>query len=77
MDSVLDFTIPQIKILEHNLYKICKAEAGKDESEESQPNANQIAFGATVKMLTERTGRKEFTIQEIMDPAGTIAKYKR
>jgi len=36
-----------------------------------------MAFGNTIKMLEEKTGRKEFTMQEIMNPAKTIKKYKK
>jgi len=36
-----------------------------------------MAFGHTIKVLEEKTGRKEFTMQEIMNPAKTIKKYKK
>lgn len=74
----MDLTIPQIKILEKYLYKICKAEAGQDDTEEKEKHkANRMAFGQTIKMLKEKTGRDNFTLQEIMNPPETIEKYKK
>lgn len=74
----MSLTIPQVKILEKYLYKICKAEAGQDEANEKEKHkANRMAFGQTIKMLQEKTGRKEFTMQEMMNPAQTIKKYKK
>ena len=77
-------TIPQLQILGRNLEKINKAENGKDEEgkpiksdeiEEDKYLVNRQAFGNTVRLLKERTGRKKFTQKEVLDPEGTIRKY--
>ena len=75
----MGLTIPQIRILESNLNRICKAEAGKEDNEmEDRENlANRMAFGGTLQMLKEKTGKESFTLQELSDPAGTLKKYKR
>ena len=78
LEYVLSLTIPQITILEHGLAKILRAEAGKDEDgAESGAEANTLALEGVVKMLIERTGRKNFTMEEIMNPEQTIEKYKK
>jgi len=59
-------------MLEKNLNLICKIEAG-EAKEDSRDNT--IATEATVRMLTERTGKKEFTLEEILNPLATIKKY--
>jgi len=81
LDQVLNYTIPQIKILEMNLYKICKAEAGGEDTgssaggEDTKNMANRLAFAGTIKMLKEKTGRSEFTMAELNNPADTIKKH--
>lgn len=79
IDYVCSLTIPQIVILEENLRKICEAEGGKESSSSGRSSeeneGNRLAFGETVKVLKKETGRKEFTLQEIMKPAETIKKY--
>ena len=75
--------------MEHNLARICRLEAGKagkdGKSEEPDMSGvgtdkalgNRMAFAATLSMLKEKTGRKEFSMQEMMDPMGTIKKYQK
>jgi len=73
-------TIPQIRILEKNLYKICKAEAGeeaKGEVVEGKNEAAREAMGYTVRRLKEKTGRDNFTMQEILNPTQTIEQHNK
>jgi hypothetical protein len=74
---VLNLTIPQIRMLEKNLYRICKAEAGGKE-EEVQEDKNGVAresVGYTVRRLKEKTGRDNFTMQEVLNPDQTIKQH--
>jgi hypothetical protein len=80
-EYILGLTIPQIRILLYNLFKILKAEAGSSEKSDNSNKydadkniANRTAFAATLKMLKEKTGRNEFTLEEIQNPAQTIKK---
>ena len=77
LEYLLSLTIPQIQILEHNLAKICRAEAGKEEDEVDKTTANSMALVGVIEMLQRETGRDRFSMDEIMDPAGTIKKYKK
>ena len=63
--------------MESNLAKICRAEAGEKEDELDKVDANTLALAGVAKMLKEKTGRETFTMQELMNPAQTIEKYKR
>lgn len=82
LDYILDLTVPQIRILQHNLFKIMKAETGDKGDEDAKTGsydadkniANRTAFAQTLKLLKEKTGRNEFTLQEIQNPAQTIKK---
>ena len=76
LDNCLSLTVPQLHILEENLSKICQVESGEDKKKNVAP-MNTKAAGETIKMLREKTGRNEFTYQELLNPADTIAKYKR
>ena len=82
LSYVTNLTIPQIKILEKNLSKILRAEAGEkdvdgglDRADTEKYLANRIAFGETLKMLKEKTGKDKFTMAELTNPAETIKKY--
>jgi hypothetical protein len=75
LDYILSLTIPQIKILEVNLGRILKAETG--ESDEERVNTNTMALEGVAKRLKEQTGKSEFTMQELMNPAETLKKYKK
>lgn len=89
LEYVCGLTIPQIKILESNLSKILKAENGTDKSsntnavpdsnsvDDNKNKANRLAFGDTVRMLKKKTGKESITLAEMMDPAGTIDKYRK
>ena len=49
---------------------------GKDgQGGDTGAEANTHALGATLALLKERTGRQEFSMEELQDPAGTLAKY--
>ena len=67
--------------MQRQLMKICKAEAGEktveDEVSMDVREKNAKVYGDTIAMLRERTGRQSFTINEVLDPAGTIKKYKK
>jgi hypothetical protein len=74
----MDLTIPQIRILAKNLAKIKRAEAGEKEIEENKTEIsddNKTHLGPIIKMLTEKTGRLKFTMDEILNPSATILKY--
>lgn len=36
-----------------------------------------MALEGVARMLKEKTGRSEFTMQELMNPAETVKKYKK
>jgi hypothetical protein len=36
----------------------------------------RVVLGPIIKMLTEKTGRTKFTINEILNPDETIRKFK-
>lgn len=74
MDEVLDFTIPQLIIFNKHLESFLKAEGGKDAG--SSASNNSKSFGATVKMLKEKTGKDNFSLIEVLNPAETIKKHK-
>ena len=78
-DYVINLTIPQIRILEKNLYKICKAEAGEEAEvkPEEKDETTRAAMGYTIKRLQKETGKDSFTMQEVLNPDQTIAKYKK
>jgi hypothetical protein len=75
----VNLTIPQIKILEKNLTKICKAEAGEKDTSSGNEEAvaNRLAWGSTIRMLEEKTGRKQFSLVEIMNPAKTLKDFEK
>lgn len=76
LEEVLSLTIPQLRILEECLVKICNTENGiKDKEKES--NSNTQGFAEVARMLKKETGRDSFTIQECMSPMDTIKKYKK
>ena len=35
------------------------------------------SIGYAIKMLKEKTGKNEFTMNEVLNPAQTIEKYKK
>lgn len=76
LDYVLDLTVPQIKILESNLSRICKMEAGKEDEDVEKVTANTLALTGTIEMLKKETGRDNFSMSEIMNPSETIRKYR-
>lgn len=79
LKDVLDLTIPQFQILNECLVKICKAESGEKEKAPDGSSGENMgqrrAMAETVKMLIAKTGRKKFTIDEVLNPAETIKKY--
>lgn len=81
LKDALNLTIPQIEILNNQLMRICKAEAGEKVIEDEVPmdvrDKNTRVYGDMVNLLKEKTGRQSFTFKELLDPAGTIAKYKK
>jgi len=73
LDYVCGLSVPQLIILESNLRKICDAENGVEAKNNEEKNvSNRIAYGATIRMLQEKTGRKEFSLTELMNPEQTI-----
>jgi len=81
LDDALQLTIPQISILENNLARFCRAEAGEKEpmsevSPETRDKYNAL-YGDIIKKLRAETGRNAFTFKEILNPGETIKKYKK
>jgi len=79
LKEVLGLTIPQIEIMEKQLVKICRAEAGEKNLDDNinpdiRENYNRL-YSDMVKVLREKTGRQSFTLKELQDPSGTIKKY--
>lgn len=81
LDAVLNLTVPQMMILQNQLMRICRAEAGEKDPGEDVPmetrEGNAKAWGGVIKMLQEKTGQKAFTFKELMDPVATIRKYAK
>ena len=84
MEDAISLTFPQLKMLENNLGKILKAENGSTEKEHKtkamniQTNdLNTMAFENTVKYLKDKTGKTEFSFEEIYSPDKTIEKYSK
>lgn len=77
LEEVLALTIPQLQVMEECLMKICKAENGENPDALPKGEGNTIALAQTIKMLREKTGRTEFTMEEALDPMGTLKKYKK
>jgi hypothetical protein len=47
---------------------------GKDKT--FTEDKGRVGLGPIIKMLTEKTGRTKFTINEILNPDETIRKFK-
>ena len=73
-------TLAQVELLEKNVTKFIKRENGKDDGAEDKltdADMNTRALEGTVKMLSEKTGRKTFNYAEIMDPAKTLELHNK
>jgi hypothetical protein len=73
-------TLAQMELLENNLAKFIKWDNGKDDGAEDKltdADMNTRALEGTVKMLSEKTGRKTFNYAEIMDPAKTLELHNK
>jgi len=59
-------------ILEKNLSRICKAEAGKEEKEIESDGNGMDGVKHIASFLKEKTGRDSFSMDEILNPDRTI-----
>ena len=78
IDEVMDLTVPQLMLFEKELVKFIKAENGvKDEDRGKNVDANRLAFGATAKMLKEKTGKDKISLRDVMQPEQALKKAKK
>lgn len=80
--DVLALTIPQLTMLEATLSRIMAMENGTSSGDprnsppESTAVANTMATQMLLQDLKRKTGRQSFTLDELDDPVGTLARYK-
>jgi hypothetical protein len=75
LSEALALTPPQIEWALSSLEEVRKMEAG-DEGK-SDRKAQTMVLENVTKILTERTGRTSFSMEELADPNGTIERHER
>ena len=76
LSEVLSFTMPQIELVKSNLELFCKMENGQEDKVNKEEDNTKV-FDETLKVLQRTTGRSSFTLEEVMNPAETLKKYKK